>query len=308
MPEKLNKRSNKRNHLVLYLLMVPGLLYILLNNYLPMAGVFIAFKKINYSLGIFKSQWVGLRNFKFLFATPDAWIITRNTVVYNVVFLIMETVFGIAVAIMLADLRNQKLARFSQSALILPDLISMVICSYIAFAFLSQENGMLNNTILPFFGLKPVSWYAEKGPWPVILSVVYLWLNIGTTAIIYLSSIVGINKSLYESAELDGATRWQQITRITIPCIKPTIVTMLLLSTGTLFYSNFGLFYLIPQNSGMIHDVTATYDTYVYNALMKSNNIGMAAAAGLFQSVVGFILVLIANKITAKVDEDNALF
>ena len=308
MPEKLNKRSIKRNHLVLYLLMVPGLLYILLNNYLPMAGVFIAFKKINYSLGIFKSQWVGLRNFKFLFATPDAWIITRNTVVYNVVFLIMETVFGIAVAIMLADMRNQKLARFSQSALILPDLISMVICSYIAFAFLSQENGMLNNTILPFFGLKPVSWYAEKGPWPVILSVVYLWLNIGTTAIIYLSSIVGINKSLYESAELDGATRWQQITRITIPCIKPTIVTMLLLSTGTLFYSNFGLFYLIPQNSGMIHDVTATYDTYVYNALMKSNNIGMAAAAGLFQSVVGFILVLIANKITAKVDEDNALF
>ncbi len=308
MPEKLNKQSRKRNHLVLYLLMVPGLLYILVNNYLPMAGVFIAFKKINYSLGIFKSQWVGLRNFKFLFATPDAWIITRNTVVYNVVFLIMETVFGIAVAIMLADMRNQKLARFSQSALILPDLISMVICSYIAFAFLSQENGMLNNTILPFFGLKPVSWYAEKGPWPVILSVVYLWLNIGTTAIIYLSSIVGINKALYESAELDGATRWQQITRITIPCIKPTIVTMLLLSTGTLFYSNFGLFYLIPQNSGMIHDVTATYDTYVYNALMKSNNIGMAAAAGLFQSVVGFILVLIANKITAKVDEDNALF
>ena len=251
MPEKLNKRSIKRNHLVLYFLMVPGLLYILLNNYLPMAGVFIAFKKINYSLGIFKSQWVGLRNFKFLFATPDAWIITRNTVVYNVVFLIMETVFGIAVAIMLADMRNQKLARFSQSALILPDLISMVICSYIVFAFLSQENGMLNNTILPFFGLKPVSWYAEKGPWPVILSVVYLWLNIGTTAIIYLSSIVGINKALYESAELDGATRWQQITRITIPCIKPTIVTMLLLSTGTLFYSNFGLFYLIPQNSGI---------------------------------------------------------
>ena len=307
MPEKI-KPKKKRTNLVLYLLMVPGLLYVLINNYLPMGGVFIAFKKINYSLGIFKSPWVGWRNFKFLFATPDVWIITRNTVVYNVIFLILETVFGIIVAIMLADLRNQKLARFSQAALLLPDLISMVICSYITFAFLSQENGMLNNTILPFFGLPPVSWYAEEKAWPVILSMVYLWLNIGTSAIVYLSSIVGINKSLYESADLDGATRWQKAVRITIPCIRPTIVTLLLLSIGGLFYSNFGLFYLIPQGSGMIHDVTATYDTYVYNALMKNNNIGMASAAGLFQSVVGFILVLIANKITSKIDAENALF
>lgn len=307
MPEKSLHKTRSRNF-VLYLMMVPGLLYILINNYLPMGGVFIAFKKINYSLGIFKSPWVQWRNFKFLFATPDAWIITRNTVLYNIVFLVMETVFGIIVAIMLADLRNQGLARFSQAALLLPDLLSMVICSYITFAFLSQENGMLNNTILPFFGLQPVSWYAEARAWPVILTLVYLWLNIGTSAIIYLSSIVGINKALYESADLDGATRWQKAVRITIPCIRPTIVTLLLLSIGGIFYSNFGLFYLIPQGSGMIHDVTATYDTYVYNALMKNNNIGMASAAGLFQSVVGFILVLIANKVTAKIDADNALF
>lgn len=307
MPEKSLHKTRSRNF-VLYLMMVPGLLYILINNYLPMGGVFIAFKKINYSLGIFKSPWVQWRNFKFLFATPDAWIITRNTVLYNIVFLVMETVFGIIVAIMLADLRNQGLARFSQAALLLPDLLSMVICSYITFAFLSQENGMLNNTILPFFGLQPVSWYAEERAWPVILTLVYLWLNIGTSAIIYLSSIVGINKALYESADLDGATRWQKAVRITIPCIRPTIVTLLLLSIGGIFYSNFGLFYLIPQGSGMIHDVTATYDTYVYNALMKNNNIGMASAAGLFQSVVGFILVLIANKVTAKIDADNALF
>ncbi|MBQ7060021.1 MAG: sugar ABC transporter permease [Firmicutes bacterium] len=289
-------------------MMVPGLLYLLINNYLPMVGIFIAFKKLDYSAGIFKSPWVGLRNFKFLFATSDIWIIIRNTVVYNIVFIILETVLGIWVAIMLADLANQRLARLAQVTIILPELLSLVICSYIVFAFLSQENGIMNNTILPALGLRPIGWYNEKGPWPVILTIVYLWLNIGSQAIIYLASIVGINKELYETADLDGASRFQKIIYITVPCIKPTIVTLLLLSVGSMFYSSFGLFYLIPHNSGMLFDVTATLDTYVYNALMHKNNVGMASAAGLFQSVVGFILVLTANKITSRLDPDNALF
>ena len=307
LPERKH-RSRRENNLALYLLMLPGLLYLLINNYLPMFGIFIAFKRIDYSLGIFKSQWVGLRNFKFLFATPDAWVIIRNTIVYNVVFLILETVFGIAVAIMLADMKNQTLARFSQATILLPDLISMVICSYLVFAFLSQENGILNHTILPALGLEPISWYNEPKAWPYILSIVYLWMNIGSMAIIYLASIVGINKSLYESAELDGASRWQRVIYITIPCIRPTIITLMLLSVGQLFFSNFGLHYLIPQNSGMLFNVTATFDTYVYNALMRNNNIGMASAAGLFQSVVGFVMVLAANWITRRFDSDNALF
>ncbi|MBO4887692.1 MAG: sugar ABC transporter permease [Firmicutes bacterium] len=289
-------------------MMVPGLLYLLINNYLPMVGIFIAFKKLDYSAGIFKSPWVGLRNFKFLFATSDIWIIIRNTVVYNIVFIILETVLGIWVAIMLADLANQHLARLAQVTIILPELLSLVICSYIVFAFLSQENGIMNNTILPALGLRPIGWYNEKGPWPVILTIVYLWLNIGSQAIIYLASIVGINKELYETADLDGASRFQKVIYITVPCIKPTIVTLLLLSVGSMFYSSFGLFYLIPHNSGMLFDVTATLDTYVYNALMHKNNVGMASAAGLFQSVVGFILVLTANKITSRLDPDNALF
>ena len=307
-PTERKHRSRRENNLALYLLMLPGLLYLLINNYLPMFGIFIAFKRIDYSLGIFKSQWVGLRNFKFLFATPDAWVIIRNTIVYNVVFLILETVFGIAVAIMLADMKNQTLARFSQATILLPDLISMVICSYLVFAFLSQENGILNHTILPALGLEPISWYNEPKAWPYILSIVYLWMNIGSMAIIYLASIVGINKSLYESAELDGASRWQRVIYITIPCIRPTIITLMLLSVGQLFFSNFGLHYLIPQNSGMLFNVTATFDTYVYNALMRNNNIGMASAAGLFQSVVGFVMVLAANWITRRFDSDNALF
>lgn len=308
MKHKQTSLSKSRHYSILYLMMVPGLLYLLINNYLPMVGIFIAFKKLDYSAGIFKSPWVGLRNFKFLFATSDIWIIIRNTVVYNIVFIILETVLGIWVAIMLADLANQRLARLAQVTIILPELLSLVICSYIVFAFLSQENGIMNNTILPALGLRPIGWYNEKGPWPVILTIVYLWLNIGSQAIIYLASIVGINKELYETADLDGASRFQKIIYITVPCIKPTIVTLLLLSVGSMFYSSFGLFYLIPHNSGMLFDVTATLDTYVYNALMHKNNVGMASAAGLFQSVVGFILVLTANKITSRLDPDNALF
>ena len=307
-PPARRHRSRRENNLVLYLLMVPGLLYLLINNYLPMFGIFIAFKRVDYSVGIFKSQWVGLRNFKFLFATPDAWVIIRNTVVYNIVFLILETVFGIALAIIFADMKNQMLARFSQATILLPNLVSMVICSYLVFAFLSQENGILNHTILPALGLEPISWYYEPKVWPYILCIVYLWLEIGAQAIIYLASIVGINKELYESAELDGATRWQKVIYITVPCIRPTIITLMLLSVGQLFFSNFGLSYLIPQNSGMLFNVTATFDTYVYNALMKNNNIGMASAAGLFQSVVGFVMVLGANWITRRIDSDNALF
>ncbi len=308
MKHKQSSLSKSRHYFILYLMMVPGLLYLLINNYLPMVGIFIAFKKLDYSVGIFKSPWVGLRNFKFLFATSDIWIIIRNTVVYNIVFIILETVLGIWVAIMLADLASQRLARVAQVTIILPELLSLVICSYIVFAFLSQENGIMNNTILPALGIKPIGWYNEKGPWPVILTLVYLWLNIGSQSIIYLASIVGINKELYESADLDGANRFQKIIYITVPCIKPTIVTLLLLSVGSMFYSSFGLFYLIPHNSGMLFDVTATLDTYVYNALMHKNNVGMASAAGLFQSVVGFILVLTANKITSRLDPDNALF
>ena len=187
MKHKQTSLSKSRHYSILYLMMVPGLLYLLINNYLPMVGIFIAFKKLDYSAGIFKSPWVGLRNFKFLFATSDIWIIIRNTVVYNIVFIILETVLGIWVAIMLADLANQRLARLAQVTIILPELLSLVICSYIVFAFLSQENGIMNNTILPALGLRPIGWYNEKGPWPVILTIVYLWLNIGSQAIIYLA-------------------------------------------------------------------------------------------------------------------------
>ncbi len=307
MKTKVQKGAKKK-YVFYYLMMLPGLAYFLINNYIPMAGILLAFKKINYTVGLLKSEWVWLDNFRFLFHTKDALIITRNTVLYNLLFIALDMILGIVVAIFLSEMRRKRLARFYQSSLMLPNLVSMVIVSYLVFAFLSSENGFLNKSVVTLLGMPEISWYSTPGPWPAILTIVHCWCSIGTSAIIYLSAIVGIDKELYESAELDGAGKWRQILHITLPHLKSTVMILALMSIGGIFYSNFGLFYLVPMNSGMLYDVTATLDTYVYNGLMKLNNISMASAAGVYQSLVGFVLVVTANAIVKKVDPDNALF
>lgn len=289
-------------------MMAPGLVYILINNYIPMFGVFIAFKSIDYSKGIFQSPWVGFQNFEYLFKTDDAFIITRNTLVYNFAFIILDIVFGIAFAIMLNEIVSKLFKKVYQTVLIMPQLISMVIASYLVFAFLSEQNGFLNKTVLPAFGMKAISWYDATNAWPFILVLVHEWKTIGFSSILYLSSIVGIDKEYYESAMIDGAGKWKQIWYITLPCIKPTVVVLFLISVGRIFYSDFGLFYQIPMNSGALYNVTNTIDTYVYRGLMQLNDISMSSAAGLYQSVVGFIIVVLANWAVRKVDAENALF
>ena len=300
--------SKRRTALSMYALMLPGLLYFLINNYLPMFGVFIAFKSIDYSVGIFRSPFIGLKNFEFLFRTPDALLITRNTLLYNLVFIVVSIVLAITVAIFLNEIRRRWLSNVFQTSMLLPQLVSMVISSYLVFAFLSSENGFMNKTVLPLLGMEPINWYNTPGPWPFILVFVHQWHALGMNTIIFLASILGIDKSLYESAEIDGAGKGKQIWYITLPCLKPTVVVLFMLSIGRIFYSDFGLFYLIPQNSGMLSDVTSTLDTYVYRALMRFNDIGMSSAAGLYQSVVGFILVLSVNLLLRKADPDNAMF
>ena len=290
------------------LIAAPGIIYLIINNYIPMAGLFVAFKKYNFMKGLFGSDWCGLENFKFLFATKDAWIMTRNTILYNVVFIVVGTVFAIAIAIMLCELGKRIRVKFFQAAFLMPNLLSWVVIGFIAFAFLSAETGFINKTILKALGHEPVTWYMEEGAWPFILVLVNLWKNAGYQSIVYMASISGIDKSMYEASVLDGATKMQQIFRITLPNLKPTIITLTLMSIGRMFYSDFGLFYQVPQNSGALFNVTQTIDTYVYRGLMESNNIGMSAAAGFYQSVVGFILVLVANWIVRKLDSDNALF
>lgn len=302
--KRLGKRL--RRFAPIYLIMLPGLLYLFINNYMPLPGLVVAFKQYNIQKGIFGSPFVGMKNFKFLFQTSDAWIITRNTILYNLAFIVVNTVMAILVAIILSELVG-KIKNFYQSAILLPNLISSVIIGYLVFGFLSVENGFVNNTILPLFGKSPIDWYSEPKYWPFVLIFVSAWKSVGYNCIIYLSTIMGIDKSIYESASIDGASKWQQIRFITLPLLKPTIIMLTLMAIGRIFYSDFGLFYQVPMNQGALYATTNTIDTYVYRSLIQIGNISMSAAAGLYQSVIGFVLVLIANLLVRKYDPENAL-
>lgn len=298
------KKAKFKRWVPLYLMMAPGLIYLFINNYMPMAGLVVAFKNYNVVDGIFGSPWAGLSNFTYLF--NDAWTITRNTLLYNIVFIIINLILGIAFAIFICDIRSKACKTIYQSAILLPFLMSIV--SYITFAFFSGDNGMLNKTILPFFGKEAINWYSESKYWPVILVIVNTWKGVGYGCLIYISSISGIDPSFYEAAELDGASKWKQIRYITLPSIMPSVITLTLLNIGRIFYSDFGLFYQVTQNSGQLYDTTNVIDTYVYRALLQSGNIGMASAAGFYQSIVGFACVLLANVVVRKLSPENAMF
>ncbi len=302
------KRSKIRwkRYLPLYLMMVPGIIYLLVNNYMPMSGLILAFKRFNYSLGIWQSPWVGLSNFTYLFTGNEALQIIRNTICYNLVFIVLGTILAITVAILLNDVRNVKIKKTYQTLILIPYLISIVIVSYIVFAFLSQDSGFVNNTLLKALGRKDsISWYTSPKYWPVILTFVYLWKSFGYNSIIYYATIIGIDETYFEAARIDGATRWQQVWYITLQCLKPTIITLTLLRV---FYSDFGLFYQVPMDSGPLLNATNTIDTYVYRALLTLNDVGRSSAAGFMQSVMGFIVVFSANLLVNKIDKDNALF
>ena len=306
--KKGKKKNALKEYWPLYLMMLPALLYLLINNYIPMAGMVIAFKKLNFAKGIWASPWAGLKNFKFLFASRDAWVITRNTLLYNVAFILVNMVIGIAIAILITEVKNIKLKKLYQSAILLPFLMSMVILSYIVYALLSAENGLVNNSILPLFHMDPIQWYQKPKYWPAILIIANCSKGVGYGCLIYIASLIGIDPSFYEAARLDGASKWQEITKITLPSLVPTIITLLLLSIGRIFYSDFGLFYQVPMNSGVLVSTTNVIDTYVYRALIEQGNISMSSAAGVYQSLVGFCVVMLSNWIVRKVDKDQALF
>lgn len=291
-----------------YLMLIPGTVYLIINNYIPMTGIMVAFKQYNIKDGLYFSPNIGLKNFEFLFKTNDAWLIVRNTLLYNLAFIVLGTVLAIAVAIVLNEIRNDFSKRAYQTVILIPFLISMVVVSYLAFAFLSDGNGFLNNTLLPALGMEPISWYNTPKYWPFILILINVWKNLGYNCILYYATICGIDYSLYEAAIVDGANRWQRVLHITLPCLKSTIVILTLMSLGNIFRSDFGLFYQVPMDSGTLLEVTQTIDTYVYRGLTQTNNIGMSSAAGLYQSVVGFVLVLAANLTVRKIDSDSALF
>lgn len=298
----------RRSTLPLFLIALPGMLYLFINNYVPLFGLFIAFKDYKFSKGIWKSRWCGLRNFRFLFVSDDALIITRNTLLYNLAFILLSTFAAVFVAILLFELGQRRRTKFFQNALLFPHLISWVVASYLFYALMNSSNGFINNSVYPVLGLETFDWYAAKKYWPFILTFIYLWKHTGYNAIVYLASISGISKELYEAAEIDGTTRLQQIRYITLPMLRPTVMVMMLMAVGRVFYSDFGLFYQIPMDSGQLYSVTQTIDTYVYRALMTNGNFTLSAAAGFYQSVCGFILILTVNGLVRRFDAENALF
>ncbi|AIQ20740.1 sugar ABC transporter permease [Paenibacillus sp. FSL H7-0357] len=305
----LNMRIKRaRKYGVLFLMMIPGIAYLIINNYLPLFGIIIAFKDYNYSQGIFGSDWSGLKNFEYLFKTTDAFIITRNTILYNGAFIVLNLVIGVGVAILLNEVKARFFSRFYQTVLLLPYLISMVIVGYLVFALLSLETGFINKTVLPLLGLSEISWYSEAKYWPYILTIVHIWKSAGYLCVIYLAAIIGIDKEYYEAAEIDGAGKLQQIRSITIPLLIPVITVMTLLQIGRIFYSDFGLFYQVPLNAGALQSTTNVIDTYVYRSLLMLGDMGMSSAAGLYQSLVGCVLVFLSNYIVRKINKDNAIF
>ena len=288
-------------------MLLPAVIYTLVFSYYPMTGVILAFKKYTYAGGIWGSAWNGIENFKFFFKSGQAGIVTRNTVLYNILFIVVGTIVQIAVAIFLTEIRNKHFRKFSQSFMFLPYFISWVIVGVMAFNIFSSDYGFLNN-IITSFGGKKISFYSKPQVWPGILLFFNVWKGIGYGSILYLAAIMGIDTSIYESASIDGANVFQRIFHVTIPMIMPTVVILFLMSIGGIFRGNFDMFYNLVGSNGLLYEYTDVIDTLAFRALISSNDFGMSSAIGLFQSVLCSITVIIANKLVGLYDRDYTLF
>lgn len=313
------KRNKKKGFLYqlrtqwpLFLMLAPGAIMLIINNYIPMFGIIIAFKRYrfhgNFFTSLLKSEWVGLKNFEFFIKTPYAVQMTRNTLLYNAVFIILGLIVPVFCAIALTELRNKKLSKFYQSIVFLPYFLSWIVVSYLAYSMLAVEAGFINKSVLTQLGIAPIEWYSEAKYWPFILVFFQLWKYTGYNIVVYLAAITGIDTEFYEAASIDGATKWQQIRHITIPMLQTLMIILTLLAVGRIFNADFGLFYNVPRNQGVLQTATQVIDTYVYSALRNTNNIGMASAAGTYQAIVGCITVFSANLIVRRIDKESALF
>ena len=298
-----------RKNGTLLLMTIPGLALLLIFNYLPMVGLVIAFKDYRTYEGIFGSDWVGLQNFTYLFHTTQARLATFNTLTLNTMFIVTTLIGSLFVAVLLSEIRerHRRLANFYQSVLFFPYFLSYVIIGYMVFGVLNGDNGALNH-FLSIFGIAPINWYAAPQWWPLILTIVNLWKHIGFWAIVYLAGILAINPEYYEAARIDGANWWQQTRSITLPLLTPLIIINVLLSVGRIFYADFGLFFQVTRDTPLLYSTTDVIDTFVYHALINLGDIGMAAAAGFYQAIVGFILVLLANWLVRRIQAESALF
>lgn len=296
----------KKNHL-LFLMILPVILYVCLFNYAPMVGIILAFKKFNYTDGIFGSPWVGFKNFEYLVKGGVLWRTTRNTMLYNVAFMVLDMVSQMGVAIMLNEIRIKWFKKTSQSLMFLPHFISFVLVQSIAYAVFNYEYGMLNN-MLRSIGAETVSIYTEPGYWPGILIFFHLWKGLGYGVVVYLAAITGISSEYYEAATLDGANKAQQIWYITMPLLKPTAITLMLFAVGRIMKGQFDLFFQLVGKNGLLYETTDIIDTYVFRSITQTFDPGLSTAAGLYQSLFGFVLIMVVNTIIKKVQPDYALF
>ncbi|CAM3454297.1 ABC transporter permease [Erysipelothrix anatis] len=305
--------KDMRKNWVLLLMALPGALWMIFFFYIPVFGNVVAFKDFRFSSdggflrSLYESEWVGLKNFEFLFSSDNAWIITRNTVLYNLGFIVIGTACAVALAIVMSMLRNKRRVKTYQTAMMFPYFISWIIISSFVYSFLSPDKGIVNRVMVNM-GSSPINWYTDPTYWPFIIIFIGIWKNLGYQSVIYFASIMGIDPTYYEAAKIDGANRWQQIRHVTIPQIVPLISILMILAVGNIMRADFGLFYNVPRNSGPLTPVTQVLDTFVYKGLAASGDLGMSSAAGLYQSVVGLVILVGANAIVRKLDPDSSLF
>jgi len=290
-----------------YLLVLPAVAYVFIFSYATYPYLLIAFQRFNYQQGPFRSEWVGLDNFRFFFQSNDAVRVTWNTIQLNVLFMIAVTFFAVALALLFHEIRSRLFMRIAQTTMIFPSFLSWIIVSYMMYSLFTMDYGIINQ-LLQWFGAEPVNWYSTAKAWPSILVGMKVWKDAGMSSIIYLAAITGIDGSLYESADIDGASRWQKMTRITLPLIAPTIAILTLLNLGKIFYGDFGMIYAIIGDNGVLYPTTDVIDTYVFRALRQIGDPSNAAAVGLFQSAVGLLLVYLANRFTRTFFKEGALY
>lgn len=283
------------------------MIIIFVYRYLPIAGITIAFKDFRYDLGFLGSEWVGFKNFRFFFTSNDAWRVLRNTVGLNMLFIILGLITSVLVALLLNELRNRTVVKSLQTMMFFPYFLSWVVASYVLFAFLNHKYGILNTT-MEILGMKGIAWYREPKYWPFILAFMYLWKSVGYTSVIYYAGLMGINKDYYDAASVDGANKLQKMWHVSLPSIMPLITILTILAIGRILYADFGLFFQLTRDQGILYRTTDVLDTYVYRTLRVTGDIGMSSAIGFFQAVVGFILILSTNAIVRRFSNDNALF
>lgn len=296
-----------RKNRVLLMMLIPAFLYFFIFSYLPMSGAIVAFKSYNFREGIFGSPWVGFSNFEYFFKSGQAWTVTRNTILYNVGFIVVNTVLQMGLAIFISEIGGKYFKKVTQTAMFLPYFISWVVVGMIAYNFLNVDYGTVN-TILNKLGMESINFYGTKWVWPIIITAFCAWKNVGYGTVLYLAAIMGIDQEIYEAAQIDGANIFQRIFKVTIPCLVPTLIILTLLSIGNIFRGDFQMFYQLVGNNGPLFPITDVIDTFTFRSLIQSGEVGMSAAAGLYQSVFCFITIVFTNFLVKKYDPDYSLF